>query len=333
MRIKLLIASDDADYTDHLSGYISEHHADIIEVSVCSVPERLKELLKAQDFDAALLEAPLIVGLDLSPISLPMLLWTDGGNAAAETAELTKINKYQRISSIAAGVLEHCAKQSPDTCGPNSARARITAVWSPAGGVGKTSVALALSAKMASERKNAMYLNLEHFSSLPTYFTETGKSISAVFEMLENSECNIRMLIKGLCRHDNGGISYLCRPENYDDINILSGENVTVLVSACAGISDELIIDLPNVCDERTRRIFALADKVLLVIDQTPTARLKLSQFASQHNVFELIKDKAALVENKSSATGEQLTDAVLSLPLIQSADPQTIYKTLSRYF
>jgi len=333
VRIKLLIATDDADYAEHLSGSISEHHADVIDVSVCRTTERLQELLMTRRFDAALLEAAVIRGTDLGAINLPLLLWTEGEKSAIEVRELTKFKKYQRISSIVTGVLELCAKASPDVCGPDSQKARISAVWSPAGGVGKTTTALAFAAKMVLEGRKTLYLNLEPFSSVPAYFSESGRSISSVFEMLENSECNVRMLIRGLYRQDSGGIAYFCKPDNYDDMNILSAENIAALTRACAGIADELIIDMFCVCDERTRQVFQLADKVFLVTDQTPAAQTKLSQFTSQHDIFDSIREKTTLVANKGVSVDRHLTDEVVSLPYVQSTDHISVYKTLSTSF
>jgi len=332
-KIKLLIATDDTDYADHLSKSISERNADVIEVHVCCSPERLRELLMAQRFDAALLEASLIAGADLSAISLPLLLWTEGECVAAAPPELAKIEKYQRISSIAAGVVEFCAKASPDLCFPDSQKARISAVWSPAGGVGKTAAALAYAAKMVKDGKQALYLNLEPFSSVPAYFPEPGKSISTIFETLDNSEGNIRMLVKGLCRQDSGGIAYFCKPDNFDDINILTAGNIATLMNACAFVTDELVVDMSCVCDERTRQVFRLADRIFLVTDPTSAAQVKLSQFVSQHDVFDSIRDKTTLVANKGATVDMTLTGETVSLPFIHSPDHICVYKTLSANF
>jgi len=204
-------------------------------------------------------------------------------------------------------------------------------VWSPAGGVGKTAVALAYAARRVSEGKQAMYLNLESFSSTPLYFQESGKSISAIFEMLENSEGNVGMLIRGIRRYDRGtGVAYFCRPDNYDDMNILAAENIITLMDACAGVTEELVVDMPCFCDERTQQIFTRADRVFLVTDTTDTAQIKLSQFASQHHAFERIKDKAVLVANKGAVASDLLKDAAISLPLVQSAEASAVFVTLS---
>jgi len=332
MRVQLLIATTDADYTEHLSENITERYADVISVSVCSSAERLRELLSTRKFDAALLEAPMSDGADISSIRMPLCLWTEDNNSPDIAGSCEKIRKYQRISSIVAEVLGKYAKVSTGGRGFNSEKVQITAVWSPAGGVGKTTVALAWSAKKASEGKQVLYLNVESFSSVPVYFPETGKSISTVFEMLENNAGNIEMLIRGIRQTDKGtGVSYFRQPENFDDMNILSSENISTLVEACAGVTEELIVDMSGICDERTQQIFRLADKVLLVTDMTPAARSKLEQFAAQSGVFQTIREKAILVANKGAAIDKPIVDEVIKLPLVQSADANEVYNTLSK--
>ena len=333
MRVKLLIATTDADYAGHISSRISECHADVFDVSVCSLPERLQDTLSARKFDAALLEAPFAESADMQNIQLPLLLWSEDESIPDAAKTLGIVRKYQRISTIAANVLEQYAKVSAGGCGFDPDKAHITAIWSSAGGVGKTTVALAYAAKKISEGKQVLYLNLEPFSSVPVYFSDSGKSISTVFEMLDNQEGNVRMLIQGIRRCSSEvGIAYFCRPDNFDDMNILSAENVAALIEACAGVTEELVIDMSCVCDERARQIFGVADLILLVTDTTTTAQTKLSQFTTQHHIFERIKDKTILVANKGAAVSEPLTDTIISLPYVQSADVTAVYSALSGY-
>jgi len=332
MRIKLLIASLDAGYAGHLSAYISEHYADSIIVSVCSS----YECLKAQDgvkYDVALLDADIADKVDIESIGLPVLMVEDIAAAPESLPQLERICKFQRITSITAELLTKFAKVSKHSLGTNSENAQITAVWSPAGGVGKTTVALSYAAKKVSEGKQVLYLNLEPFSSVPAYFHENGKSISAVFEMLDNSESNVRMLIRGICQQDRGvGVAYLCGPENFDDMYALSAENIAELTAVCAGVTQELVIDMSCVCDWRTRKVFELASKVFLVSDSSKTSQVKLLQFTSQHNVFENMKEKIVYVANKGAAAIEA-AESILQLPLVYSSDPKAVYQTLSGCF
>ena len=331
MRIQLLIAAQDSKYTGHLSSILAENHADAINVSVCSESEHLQEQFMTRKFDIALMEASMIEGVDLQSVNLPLILWSEEENTRDAPEECKKIRKYQRISRMVSEMLEMYAKGAGNEHGTFTKKARITAVWSPMGGVGKTTAALAYSAGKASFGKQVLYLDLEPFSSVQTYFEETGKSISAVFEMLETGEGNINMLIRGIRQQDSASeIAYFCRPENFDDMNILTPENIAELISACSEVTDELVIDLSSVCDERTRMVFEQADKILLVIDSSSAAQVKLSQFTSQHDIFQQYKDKTALVANKGAEIDESPVDTIIYFPLVQSADATAVYKTLS---
>jgi MinD-like ATPase involved in chromosome partitioning or flagellar assembly len=330
MRIKTLIATLDETYAALISSNISEHHADVIDVSVCSTLECMQEMLSKKRYDVALLDTTLFEAADLKAIQLPILLVSDSEPATEAASDFWKIQKYQRISSIVANVLERYAKESVCNHDVDSRCTSITAVWSAAGGVGKTTVALAYAASKIAEGKEAFYLNFEDFSCISGYFDDSGKSISAVFEMLDNNSGNVKMLIRGISSV-NDGITYLCSPDNYDDICILSPENITELIKSCAALSDELIINLSCVCDIRTRKVFEIADKILLVTESTVSAGAKLFQFVSQNGVFENIREKVTLVANKGAVINNPPTDTMISLPLIQSENETEVYKTLSK--
>jgi MinD-like ATPase involved in chromosome partitioning or flagellar assembly len=207
-------------------------------------------------------------------------------------------------------------------------KARITAVWSPAGGTGKTTIALALAAHRVSAGKQAVYLNLENFFSTAAYFPESGKSISRVFEKLE---ANVQMFLQGIRQQDSGsGIAYFCGPENYDDMNILTADDVETLIKACAIGADDLVVDLSSQCDERVQRVFDLAQTVLLVADASSASQAKMWQFTSQHNVFAKIQSKAIFVNNKGAKLIDENSNKTINLPLAQSSDPVFLFKMLS---
>ena len=332
MRLQLLIATEDFDYAEHLSAVLAENYTDAINVCVCGSAEHLREQLTTRKIDVALLEPSIIGHADLQPINLPLLLWSESESIQDVPAEVNKVQKYQRISSMVSNILELYARKVTNAHGSFSKKARVTAVWSPMGGVGKTTTALAYCAGRIAEGKKALYLDLEQFSSVRAYFAEAGRSISAVFELLETGEGNIDLLVRSIRQQDcSSAIAYFCRPENFDDMNIMTSENIAALIDACSETTDELVIDMSCACDERARKVFELADKILLVTDSTRTAQIKFSQFVTQHNIFQQFRDKAALVANKGATVSEALTDMVIYLPYVQSADVSAIYQTLSR--
>ena len=327
MKIRLLIATADKDYTDHLSRTISKRYADTLELIVCSSAQRLEDLTAAGRYDAALIEPAFIPAVKPGSVQVPFVL-IDGTERGVDLGEQKRMRKYQRISSMVGLIMESCAEASQGAGGSGAYKAQITVVWSPAGGAGKTTVALAYAASKASSGKTVVYLNLENFSSTSVYFPESGRSISKALEKLES---NLQLFLLGIRQQDSGsGIMYFCGPENYDDISILTVEDTEKLISACAVEIDELVIDLSSQIDKRVVKAFGMADKVLLVTDASSASKAKLNQFISQHNVFGQIQQKAILVNNKDARTPDEKIDKKVTLPIVQSSDPISVFKTLS---
>lgn len=330
MKIQLLIAVSESGYTEHLSRVLTERSGDIFEISVCSAPERLGELLGRQHFDAALLDEESARAADLSAIRLPLLVWDGTSELAGKLRDMTWVRKYQRISAIGSDVIQRYAAVSGAQENFGAGRAVITAVWSPAGGVGKTTVALALAANRAAAGRHTAYLDLEPFSAAPVYFKEPGKSISAVFEKLDG---DVTLLFQGIRQEDAAtGICYFGRPQNYDDINILTEADVSALLEGCAASSDELVVDLGSACTALTRRVLDIADQVLLVADSSPVCQSKCGQFRTQHSVYASIAEKLTIAANRGARNAAAPGERVLSLPKVDSDDPVTVYRTLAAY-
>jgi len=326
MKIRLLIATADKGYTDHLSNTISKRFADTLELSICSSIERLADLTSANRYDAALLDPDFVAAVEPGCIEVPFLL-IDELEHSFESGEMKRIRKYQRISAIAGQILESCA-ETGKRAGADAKKAQVTAVWSPAGGAGKTTVALAYAANKVASGKTVVYLNLENFSSTSVFFPESGRSISKAFEKLES---NLQLFILGIRQQDSGsGIMYFCSPENYDDVSILTAEDIEKLVNACAAEVDELVVDLSSQVDERVVKIFGMAAKVLLVADPSQSSQVKTNQFISQHNVFGQIQPKAILINNKGANLPVEYINKTVMLPLVQTNDPVSVFKTLS---
>ena len=333
MKIKLLIATDDSDYGEHLSNFLSERHSAAFDVSLCSSMEHFQNIVASSKFHAALMEPIFAAQSDLSSVSLPLILWSHDENDTDVPDNFTKVHKYQRISSLTEDVLENYAKISNGTFAPMGTHAKVTACWSPKGGAGTSSVALAYCAEKARNGKDVLYLSLESFSSVPVFFADSGKSISTIFDVLEKKEGDIGILINGLRRKDDkSSISYFCSPKNYDDVNILSIEDTQALISACCAVTDELVVDMSCVCSKRVWQVFNQADNILLVTDNCSSAMRKLNQFVAQHNIFGQIKPKTILVANKNSPTPELFSDSAISLPYIDSDDCTAVYMALSDY-
>ena len=330
MKIKLLVAIHDMDYLEHFSRVLSEEYTDLFEVGACSSKEMLTALQEKEHFDIALVDAALCDALKENKVRLPLLLESEL-SPCTKDCDWKTVKKYQRISRMTKAILGYYAEIAQSKQGGNG-NSDIVVVWSPAGGCGKTTTALAYTAKCVAEGKKAVYLDLEPFSSTELYFGSKGKSISAVFEKLDG---NVDLLLQSIREEDqSSGIYYFASPENYDDINVLDTDDLEVLVRGCAQSADVVVIDLANSCDKKVQFLFDMADTVLFVVDNSKVCQAKWKQFCTQHNVFGNVNTKAVLVANKGVQWKDSSISRIVTLPLLQSHDPVVIYKTLSNgYF
>lgn len=330
MKIQLLIAVCESDYAEHLSRVLAERSADLFVVSVCTAPERLAELLDGRRFDAALLDADMARGANLAAIRLPLLVWDGAAELDESLQSLPRLRKYQRISAMSGDVVRRFAAVSGPQEGFAGGRAAVTAVWSPAGGVGKTTVALALAVSRAAAGKRAVYLDLEPFSAAPALFKEPGQSVSTVFEKLDG---DVALLCQGVRQQDAAtGVYYFGRPQNYDDMNILTGADVAALLEGCAAGADELAVDLGSACGPLTRRVLELADRVLLVADGSAVCQSKCGQFREQHDLYAAIAGKLTVAANRGARNAAAPGEQAVTLPRVDSGDPVTVYRTLAAY-
>lgn len=330
MKIRLLIASPDLDYTDYLSRVLVEKYADIFEVSVCSSEERLSEMVSNHRADIVLAEKQLADVIDLRTTRLPLVFVDETGRTGDLGSEYKRIKKYQRISVLVKEVLGGYADVSPDEPFGN-ASAQITAFWSPAGGSGKTTSALAYAANCVAQGKKTVYLDLQNFSCSSVYFQQNDKSISTLFQKLDS---NVELLLHSIRQQDSGsGIFYFTLPDNYDDINILNYDDLCKLIAGCAKGTDELVIDLASICDEKVRKVFDFANQVFIVLDGSRANSAKWDQFQTQNNVYEQVRSKIKLVANKGAKLDASGVNGLVSLPYVQTSDPVAVYKTLSINF
>lgn len=336
MKVRTLIATNDKEYVTRLSDCISDRHSGAVDAYICTDPALLKKALSEKSYDIGLFGHEMLSAGDIARIPLPMILWTDEHHSNIKTGYVP-ISKHQRISSLVSDMLQRYAKISKRTHNIVSRRTNVTAVWSPAGGVGKTTVALSYANHLASKQKSVFYLNLEPFSSVPAFFGNNEKSISLVFELLDAQEGDVGLFVEGIASCDDG-IKYLAAPENFDDINILTPENLSELVSACSASADELVVDLSSVMDEKTKQIFRESDRIILVVEPSFLSDVKFSQFWSQCDMLDEIKEKIVLLVNKGCVDGlpAKIADNIKSshepifFPLVEAQSESSIYKILS---
>lgn len=327
MNIRLIVITPDIDYVECFSDVIEDSYKGVFKMSICSSAEKYQELSEKKNYDIALVDEMLIDQIAFPNARLCAQLCGESGTEVGPN--YYPIQKYQRISHIVSELLEQYSKVAGGSGGYAKANGRMTAVWSPKGGVGKTTIAMAYAAAKSVENESVIYLDLEYFSSTAAYFHENAKSISALFEGLGSN--NMEILIAGLLQKDSGsGILYFGSATNYDDLNVLSVSDLDEIINGCIAQCSELIVDLPSSCDEKVRYILERSDQVLAVADDSVVGRTKWNQFQTQHSLYGEISDKMIMVANKGADISKWYEEHTVNIPYIKSQDPVVVYKSLS---
>lgn len=328
MNIRLIVITSDIDYVECFSDVIEDSYKGVFKMSICSSAEKYKELSEKKNYDIALVDEALTDEMVFPTARLCAQL-CDGETRAQKGSEYYPIQKYQRISYIVSELLEQYSKVAGGTGSYGKASGQMTAVWSPAGGVGKTTIAMAYAAKRASENDRVIYLNLEHFSSTESYFKDEAKSISALFEGLGSN--NMEILIAGLLQKDSGsGILYFGSATNYDDLNVLTVSDIEEIINGCIAQCNELVVDLPSSCDEKVRYILERSDQIFGIADDSVAGKNKWKQFQTQHSLYGEIADKITMIANKGADISKWYEEHTVAMPYVKSQDPVVIYKSLA---
>ncbi len=327
MRIRLLIGIADADYSNFLSDVLMDQYSETFDVSVCTTETRFLSTIDSGRMDVALADDSFLDALGNHPTNVMIFRIADKQNSNI-SENIRSIKKYQRISNIMSTVIEQYARYSGKRVSDDYSKAKVTMVWSPAGGTGKTTAALAYAARCVAEKKKTLYLSLEVFSGDQAYFAQNGNSISKILSGLTG---DISLLMQSIRQEDIGsGIYYFEMPENYDDIAVLRDSEMEMLISAAANGVDELVVDCQSTFDPKVARLMEIADAVFVVINASKIAQMKWEQFKSQNSYYDLIRNRAYLVCNQGANLDAEDMEGKINLPRISTTDPVAVYKSLS---
>ena len=284
MNIKLAIADENEEYIERLLNVLKDY--DDLSISAYTDKKNLKKALSEKNFDVLLFDMSVYEGqVSLGKTSLGIMLLDETEDIPVGYKDFPKIKKYQRINKIYKRILELYA----DKCGnagilSDQKRSKAIAFYSPIGGAGKTTVALATAARLALMGYKTFYLNLEDIASEAFYLPQTGeKGISEMLSCL-GADINFQMKLQGLMQVRDENLFYLNHFDTPNDLYELDSEEIEELVCSIlkTGLFDYLLIDMGNSLDEKAVKIFEVADHVLIIEKTDAVGVGKLETFFRQ---------------------------------------------------
>lgn len=203
-----------------------------------------------------------------------------------QTADLNvnKIFKYTSIKEIfneitgkSAGVLKIKQDGKQET--------QIILVYSASGGTGKTTVAMGVSAALTKNYKRVLYIDASHLQSFQRILENSSSITDAdIYAKLTNVNDNIFSDIKHVIRKES--FSYL-PPFKAALISLGLKYSVFEKITVSAkksGEYDFIVLDVDTAFDEDKAKLIDLANKVVIVTDQTESSVFATNLLVSNIN-------------------------------------------------
>lgn len=292
MNISIAIADKNEIYLERLVEVLQEYED--LSVSIFTDVDILERTLQSKKFDVLLFDPDISdEKISFYNTKLAMCLYSEEAQNTVLYTECEKTIKYQRISRIYKDIIKAFADKAgyiPDFV--NSKSAKLLAVYSPVGGSGKTTIALALANMLSSMGNSVLSLCMEQLdsSSCMNIHTEEKEGITVLLESLDETT-NFELKMKGITQKNAEGISYIEGFERIVDYNSISKEEISTVLEKIIkyGNFDVVVVDMESRLDDIGYAIFDQADKIVIIENTGEISEKKMEMFAQQALACEYI--------------------------------------------
>lgn len=271
-----VLADTNPEYISPLEAKLLETFRDSIDLEVIDDPGYIDEFAATARRIDVLIVADRLYNAFLrqNDIGVVYKLTEDASEENLQGSAVRVVYKYAHIQKVF-GEIEYGARQFVQTTRVHAQKTRIVLVYSAAGGIGKTTIALGLSANLANNHKRVLYLDAENIQDFGYYLQDKSSLASAANGVLGSSSSDLY-----------SGLKPYIKSEGFDYLPPLR------MAASAMGIDcsvygrlakefqkhvdyDYIIIDTDSVFDSNKDELMQLADKVILVTGASEFSRYK----------------------------------------------------------
>lgn len=295
---RMIIADTDESYIVPLQLKFAKDYSDVIDIEIITDKEYYEELFEKPQKADILIVSDELYDVSIQRHNIINIFVMMEQYEEEETGDLNviKLFKYTSIKEIfnevigrSVNILNIENKQKQET--------KIVVVTSAAGGVGKTTVAMGISACLTKNYKKVLYINASRLQAFQ-YMLDNQAGITSpdIYTNLNNVSDNIYERIKYIIRKEI--FSYVpAFKASLISIGLDFSVYEKIAVSAKnSGDFDFIIVDLENSFDSNMTGMLDIADKVIVVVDQTLKVVYCTNQWVS--NISGINSDKYTFVCN-----------------------------------
>ena len=199
--------------------------------------------------------------------------------------------------------------------------ARKIVITSGKGGVGKTTLAVLIARRLAETGKRTLVIDMDLSLNNLDVVSGVEDKINYCLEDVISGKCRVKQALVKVC--DN--FSVLQSSHSFD--NIVSGQNVKLLMDGLNDIFDYIFIDCPAGVDLGFHRAVSCADEAIVVINAYPSSVRDADKVVNLLKSYKL-KSVVAIVNrlrkdlvSKGRSMNEYECEEILKVPVIAALE------------
>lgn len=295
---RILIADTDVNYIIPLQLKFVEDFFEKVDLEIIIDETYFNELFSTpQQIDILIISEALYTQSLLRHNITHVFLMTENQEEDVTSAlNVNCIFKYTSIKEIFNEIIGKSEKLF-DVKRSRKKETEIILLYSANGGVGKTTVAMGVSACLTQNYKRVLYINANHLQTFQRWLkNQTTISSTEIYEKLTNKNENAYEAIKHMIRKEQ--FQYV-PPFKAALMSVGLDYSVYERIAIDAKQSkdfDYIIIDTDTVFDEEKAKLLHVADKVLIITEQTDASVYATNVLVS--NINGMNNDKYVFICN-----------------------------------
>lgn len=305
MTKNIVIADVNNEYVERLVSFIQKKYGDTYKIQIINEKSQLRTYIQKNKCEI-LLFAPELYDANIyfKNVKLPVVLLEDDEMIDLPDKLRWSINKYTRITKMIAYLEEEYEEVEKN-------RPIIYGMYSPAGGVGRSTIAVAAALTYAKAGKKVLYVNLEDIDGTGMFFEE--EPVEPGFLEGYRPQDSYDTLIAEHIKQDVGtNVMYFERESIGVESNIITQLPIILERVIDNNIANIIVVDFS--CDDKQ-----INDQVLEVVDYLAVignthmhAVYKLKKWLEMTHIQEKIKEKLKLVINQGKEMNVSTTMDVI---------------------
>lgn len=160
---------------------------------------------------------------------------------------------------------------------------KIIGVYSPVGGIGKTTTAIRIANTIAKENKKVLYMNIESIQTYSQLFQATEVLEEGVVGFIKSRDKQLIEAIPKLIR-SNRKFDYVLPLRQSMPMYGLSFEDYSYFIKICKDnlLYDYIVLDMATELNLITSGVMELSDKVVILVGQDKASMYKINYLMTQ---------------------------------------------------